>query len=651
MILRLRGRQYLRRSDMQAIHGIYAHRLTARVVLVCLLAGGLVGYWFDAWHRTAPANASAGQKVEKKQTPAAQNSKAASVVAVIARYPGMSPQAMESEITNRLEMALGHAEGLRAIESQTTTGLSIVQLHFDESVTPPIALAQAAGLAGAVVPHFPPGTPTLEVLVVDQARTLPVCMLVIDCADMSLQQHADMARQYILGELASSAGVTAHLGPAAERVIAIMLDPRRLQAHKMSVQTVQAALAEAAAPPPAGMVRIGNRQLLLTSPLLSLDDLEKMAVRKDGVYLRDVAGISDFSDVPTALGRVNGRRRVWVAIHAKKGTSAAAAKDAVSKALARMRGRLPRGAKLEMLTFGNDENTDAGAVTLHVRAAAGTRLEVCEKLVAQVEQYLKMTIAPEDVRFMVAHVGPDATASPAWPLRAGPHQATIRMQLTQPAAARELVKKLRPLLRKRFPDLHTSLHAGAGTSWPVVVRVGGGTPSQCEKLAGQVVDRIAKLREAADVEVGEPLPCLHVNVDRAKAAALGVAQADVQSAILAIGPGITCRVHVAQAGMDSGAKVRVTLRLPELESTSLQDLSNIPIMAPKVNEPILLRDLATIKTADAPAEIEHQERTRVVAVRVNTDDVDGSTLARSIENSLKNLPRAEGMWLKVQTNP
>jgi multidrug efflux pump subunit AcrB len=637
---------------MQAIHDIYAHRLTSRVALVCLLASGMVGYWFGTGPGHAPASAFAEQQAAKES--AAQSKKAIPVVAVVTRYPGMSPASMESEITNRLEWALRHAEGLHAIESKTTTGLSIVQLHFDESVTPPIALAQAAGLAGAVVPHFPRGTNAPEVLVVDQARTLPACILVIDDANMSLQQHADMARKYILPELVSSAGITARLGPATERVIAVTLDPVRLQAHKMSVQAVRAALEEADAPPQGGMIRVGDRQLLLNGSFLTLGNLKNLPVGKGGqsVYLRDLAQIAHASDVPTALGHVNGRPHVWVAIHPKRGTSDAAAQDAVRKALAKMQERLPKGAKLDMLTFANQENTEASVVTLHLSTAAGTRLEVCEKLITQVEQCLKTTIPPADVRFMLAHVGPDTRASAAWPLRAGPHQATIRIQLTQPAGARELVRKLRPLLRERFPDLHASFHAGPGTSWPVAVRVGGGTPSQCEKLAGEVRDHIAKLRKTADdVQTSERLPFVQVAMDLAKAAELGVAQADVQREILAVGAGLNYRMHVAQAGTDPDAKVRVVLRLPETDFKSLLDLSSIPIMSSNQRIPIPLGHVATINMADAPAEIEHQDLTCLVTIRVNTDDVDSGPLARAIESSLKNLPVPKGMWLKVHTTP
>jgi multidrug efflux pump subunit AcrB len=638
---------------MQAIHGIHAHRLTRWVALVGLFASGVVGYCFGTRDGRAPANAFAAQQEAKEPAPAAQGGKAISVVAVITRHPGMSPQAMECEITNRLEQALKHAEGLRRMESKTTTGLSVVQLHFDESVTPPIALAQAAGLAGTVVSHFPQGTPAPEVLVVDQARILPVCILVIDDATMTLQEQADMARQYILPELEFTAGITARLGPATERVIAVTLDPARLQAHKLSVQEVQAALEKADGRLPAGTVPIGPRQLLLQGPLLGPGDLKNVPVRtgQSPIYLRDLAEIADSSDMPTALSRVNGRRQVWVAIHARKGTSDAAARDAVKKALAKMQGRLPKGAKLQMLTFGNEENPEAGVVTLHMRAVAGTRLEACEKLVTQVEQYLKTTIAPANLRFMLAHVGPDMSASAAWPLRAGPHQATLRLQLTQPAKTRELAKKLRPLLRERFADLHFSLHAGPGTTWPVVVRVGGGTLPLREKVAGLVRERIAKLPEAADVELGERLPSLQVNVDLAKAAQLGVSPADVQRAILAVGASVNCREHVAQAGMEPGAKVPVILRLPESEIQSAKDLSNLAIAPPQATQPIPVSNVATIKMVDAPAEIEHQDLRHVVTIRVNTDDVDSGPLVRAIENSLKDLPLPEGLWLKVRTAP
>ena len=631
---------------MQAMYAITSRPLVLSLTLAGLLAVGLAGYWFGADHGQAAAGALAEQQGPK--APAAQRNPA--VVAVVTRYPNRAPEAIESAITDRLEHALRNAEGLRTIESQTTTGLSIVRLHFDDAVAPPVALAQTAALAATVVPQLPPGTSVPEVSRVDPARPLPACVLVLDDASASLAQLADMARQHVLPELASHAGITAHVGPAPERVLAVMLDPLRLRAFHVDLPTVVAGLEAAVAPPISGVIHVGKRQYAVTGPVPSVAELENVALKKGrNVYLRDVAKIEADTEEPTALTRVNGRRCVWVAVHGRSGIRDAAVRDTAKQALAHLQGRLPQGTKLRLLTFGNAEDTAAGVVTLHVQAAAGTRLAACEELVSKVEQYLTTAIAPADLRFMLAHVGPDTSGRAAWPLRAGPYQATIRLQLDQPAGARELVKKLRPQLRERFADLRISVHAGSGVRWPVVVHIGGGTLAQGEPLAGKVRDRIAKLPGATEVVTSERLPALRIDLDQRKAGDAGVGAVDVRRALLGIAVGQPRWTRLVQVGKDITTKLPLRLRIADTELQNVDDISVLPIASinPDVNR--MLRDVATVKTVHVPAEIAHHSRSRVVVVRVNTDDADVAPLAREIERNLKDLPLPKGMWLKVQT--
>src|SRR5262245_48986667 len=63
-------------------------------------------------------------------------------VQVNTRYPGASPQTMESEITSVVEAELRGLAGVRSIESTSSEGNSQVSLEFEFGVDPAAALQE-----------------------------------------------------------------------------------------------------------------------------------------------------------------------------------------------------------------------------------------------------------------------------------------------------------------------------------------------------------------------------------------------------------------------------------------------------------------------------------------------------------------------------
>ncbi len=400
----------------------------ARSIVVCLFAA--VGIWIGGH-----ADLSAGDPPKIRKEPAVVQKIVKPVTTVVdcrAAILESPAEWMEHDITDRLERAVRQAEGVGGIESKTSLGLTVVQVHFQDNITPALAMAQAAGLTASVVPHFPAGTARGELFTLTRnasaerrlypASLLPACLLVIDDPAMSLAERADIARLRILPDLASLPDISARLVPAtSERVLAIMLDPDKLRAYNLAVQDVSDAVESALAVRPAGNVRIGDKEMLLKGGQADPAKLDEIPIKGLNVYLRDVGKVVDSSDVATSVARVNGRRQVWVAVHARKG-SAAAVRLAVRDKLPDVQRRLPAGAKLAMLSLGTGNDVDYGLITVHLRAPGGARLEVCEQLAAKVEKFLEKNIPAPERRFILAELGPNE--ADALSGRTGPHRAT-----------------------------------------------------------------------------------------------------------------------------------------------------------------------------------------------------------------------------------
>jgi multidrug efflux pump subunit AcrB len=641
-----------RRNDMHRIR-----RLALLLAPVCLLAGGFAGYLLRMHRPDTTVErkndgdpAAAGQKVPEP-APGARADQQLCTVAIVTRCPGMSAETMEHAVTIPLENSVSQAEGLRRIDSKTGNGISVVQVHFQD--TPPAAsLAQAAGLMGIVVPQLPSGTPPPKLHIVGPANVLPACLLMFNSRELTLGELAGLARKRIMPQLATLTDVAAaEIVGERERVLRVRLNPDRLRAYALSPSDVIEAIVKGNQVYPSGNVIIGDKSLA-ASKALSFEDLRKSPIGLGAatVYLRDVGDVGDNSQGPTCLVRVNGRRQVLVAVRGKRGAAAGATREAVDKVLGKLIRQLPDGAPLKMLSFGSGDTNEAGLITIHLRAAPGKQMAACEKLVMEVEDFLEKQIPAPNREWLLAELGSDEGASLLWSGRTEAHHATLRLQLapSQAAKTKEHVNKLRRAFRNAFPAVHASFHAGAGAAWPVTVQVGGGTPRQQDKLCSQIRDLLAKLSEAADVTAAESIPSLRVEVDREKAAYSGVTMADVARSLV-VATSSSRVLPILWRDPSSGIGYRVEVEIPYSQLNTDQP-ANVPIK-PGKGESLLLRDVAVLQRADGPALIERSNLARVAAIRVNGSDMAGPALARAIEKMLQDVPVTEGMWVKVMATP
>jgi multidrug efflux pump subunit AcrB len=632
-------------------------RLGLWLASVCLFASGLAGYLMGM---PRPLTSTTEQQIRDGKPASARLAKAAeptrvirqlTTVAVVTQHPGMSAEEMEQAVTIPLENSLDLADGRSRIESKTGRGVSMVQIHFQD--TPPaVALAQAAGLTGIVIPQFPPGTPRPKLFIVDPANVLPACLLRISSTDLTLAEVAELAGRRIRPELFSLTDVSAaEIAGAPERVLLIRFDPDRLRANRLSPNDVIDTLRKGNQIHPQGDIVIGDKTKNLVVGY-NIKDLGNIPIKPDSnVYLRDVATLADGSGEPTTLVRVNGRRQAVVSVRGKRGAAPAAAREAVKKELGKLTRRLPDSAHMEMLSLGRGDNSETGLITIHLRADPGSRLEACEKLVMQVEAFLDKHIPAAERQWLLAELGPDDGVSLVGTGRTEAHHATLRLQLAASQAAKTIdhVNKLRREFRAAFPAVQASFHAGAGATWPVTVQVGGGSSPRLQKLSSQVRERLLKLPEAADVVVAEAMPRLVVEVDRAKAGLSGITAADVARSLVAATSASRYVLPNLWRDPDSGMGYRVQLEIPLSLMSSSDQLDKVPLRQGKDKE-VLLRDVARIRQADETcALIERCNQARVVTIRVN--GADAAVLARAIEENLQDLPVPEGMWVKVVTAP
>jgi multidrug efflux pump subunit AcrB len=264
---------------------------------------------------------------------------------------------------------------------------------------------------------------------------------------------------------------------------------------------------------------------------------------------------------------------------------------------------------------------DGGAFIMTVRAPSGTRIEITEKRISAVEDFLREQIPEHDLELIVSELGVTPDWSAAYTPNAGPMDAIMRVQLAEhrELSAQQYANKIRDALAKDggFGDLEFAFDTGGmirgalneGKSTPINIQVTGKNMAKAAAVASAIRDRVAKVDGVVDARVIQRLnyPEYVVNVDRTKAADLGLNQEDVMKNVVAsLNSSISFNKKNFWIDSVSHNQYFVGVQYPEKDIVSLETMLDIPISSGIKGAPTVpLRTVATIDKTTVPTELTH----------------------------------------------
>lgn len=298
---------------------------------------------------------------------------------------------------------------------------------------------------------------------------------------------------------------------------------------------------------------------------------------------------------------------------------------------------------------------DAGQITIIVRAPSNLRLDANEKRIVEVEEFIEQQIPPEDRLMLVSEMGLNPDWSSAYTLNAGQQDSVIRVQLTEERklSSQEYAIKLRHAFEAdpRFVDLQLAFDTGGmvsaalnfGASSPIDVQIDGGKPEERFRLARAIRDRVANVPGTADVRVHQrnDAPYLVINVDRQKAASVGLSTRDVAMQVVTAMNSSIALTRNFWIDPASGNQYFVAVQYPEDPNFRIDDLKKIFATGTRQNKPVPLSTLVSLEPTTAAVELNHVRLRRVTNVLVNTEGRDIGSVAGDIDRVLRQL-RDEG---------
>src|SRR5262245_11072530 len=299
------------------------------------------------------------------------------LITIVTPYPGASPAAVETDISQKVEEAVNTLSGLDTLSSFSTEGVSLVVAQFALEVDPSKAANDINEHLATILRDLPPGTRP-EVRRADPDAAPVIVLAVKGPAGMptrDLTRFADKQVKHRIERLAV-VGQVVILG-GQERQINIHLDAIQLAAAGVSAIDVQRAIAAGNVSVPGGRIERGplNTTLRVEGRAVEPDQIGNIVVRQLGnhpVKVRDVAEIIDSEkDAETSAVR-NGVPAIALSVRKQSGTNTVAVVDSVQRAVAQLKTQLPAGYTVDVVRDNSQQiRTSASQVGEHLILGAG----------------------------------------------------------------------------------------------------------------------------------------------------------------------------------------------------------------------------------------------------------------------------------------
>ncbi|MDA1267255.1 MAG: efflux RND transporter permease subunit, partial [Planctomycetota bacterium] len=251
---------------------------------------------------------------------------------------------------------------------------------------------------------------------------------------------------------------------------------------------------------------------------------------------------------------------------------------------------------------------DAGQFTLLARAPVGTNLETTEAMMLAVEDTVEEVLGgadpgdddeASDLSLMITNIGVLYDWPAAYTPNEGPMDAFVLCQLKddRTRTAQEAVVELRGVLAERFPGVEFAFDTGGmltaalnmGLPAPIDIQVQGSNLQVLHELANTIREEVREVTGTADVRVAQPLdyPAIQIDVDRVKAAYLGLTQEEVIKNVTAA---INSSVNFSPSFWiaPNGNHYLIGAQYEEQDIESFETLLNIPITGAMSSGPVLL---------------------------------------------------------------
>lgn len=288
-------------------------------------------------------------------------------------------------------------------------------------------------------------------------------------------------------------------------------------------------------------------------------------------------------------------------------------------------------------------SVDEGMMYLYVEMPVGTRLDITDRILGDIEQTVYDT-AP-DVQAMFARSGLMFSGG------GGTHTGFVWVRLKDLAQRRQSLAEVLGVLRRKlsgYPGAKVRIVErpsdvarllGSGRSERIEIDVFGFDLQRGRALAQTIASQLNQIKGISYVRlnIDDSRPEMQIAIDRRKADAVGVSvETILQSVETSVAGTVASKYREGRDEYD------IRVRLREADRQELADLGRIFVTAPG-GEKIPLRNLTTHEPGTGPVVIERRAQERAVTIQAGMNgERDFGSIANDIDHLLATIDIPEG---------
>ena len=286
---------------------------------------------------------------------------------------------------------------------------------------------------------------------------------------------------------------------------------------------------------------------------------------------------------------------------------------------------------------------------VRIKTAEGTRIEVTEIKVKKFLEHLKNKVGKDNIAISSVFIGqhPSTFAvSPIYLYNAGPHEALMQVALKEfNGNSDELKDELRKYYKEKMPDLQISFEPieltekilSQGTNNPVEIRVSGMMKKMNRMYAEKLLTKIKEIEYMRDQQIPQSMsyPALQINIDRVKAAQLGLDAQDIAKSLVTATASTRYTNKNFWVGGMMGIAYDVQVQTPQNILNSKEELANIPLS--KNSDRPVLGDVATITSAKELGESYNLGTMGYTTVTANIHKKDLEQASKDVKKAIESL--------------
>ncbi len=276
------------------------------------------------------------------------------IVTVTTVYAGATPEAVEREVTKRIEESINTVEGVRHVESTSQEGLSNIVVMFRVGVSTQVASQDIRGKVASIRGLLPAEIEEPVVQRLD-ANALPIVSVSVEAQGLTPQAATQIADKLVKKRLETVAGVGAvNLVGESTREIQVVVDRARLEAYRISLAQVVDALRRENVDFPAGSADRGATEALVRVAARGRGaaEIARIPVKRAGattIFVSDLAQVVDGVEQSKNLAMLDELPALALDVVKQSGANTVEVADGIKAVVAKLARELPPGVSLQVV--------------------------------------------------------------------------------------------------------------------------------------------------------------------------------------------------------------------------------------------------------------------------------------------------------------